>query len=114
MTRAVSLRKRTKTAGKLLVEDLTGEADPYAMTVMITEAGRIADRLEKLDAILCGDETAWARLCAGRDDVLEVRVDGALAEARQQATVLRHLLTEIHRQRAHIPNVVPDDDLAGL
>jgi hypothetical protein len=34
----------TKSAGQRLSDDLTGDADPYALTVMIIEAGRIADR----------------------------------------------------------------------
>jgi hypothetical protein len=104
----------TKTAGQSLVEDLTGEADPYAITVMIVEAGRIADRLQKLDALITGRQTLWATLCFGRDDVVEVRVDNALPEARQQATVLRQLLAEIQRQRGQSRSAPSDDDLAGL
>ncbi len=105
---------RTKTPGELLVEDLSRGGDPYAITVMITEAARIADRLDKLDAVLSGEESAWAKLIDGRDSVVEVRVDNALAEARQQATVLRHLIAEVQRQRAQIDDPAADDDLAGL
>lgn len=108
------LKSVPKTAGQLLVEDLTEKNDPYRVTVMIIEAGRIADRLEKLDAVVAGEQNAWLRLCEGRDGDLEVRVDNALAEARQQATILRHLIVEIARQRATRGPEPGDDDLAGL
>jgi hypothetical protein len=87
----------TKTAGQRLSDDLTGDADPYAITVMIVEACRIADRLENLDVLIADQQTQWA-----------------LAEARQQATVLRQLLAEIQRQRGQSRSAASDDDLAGL
>jgi glucose/arabinose dehydrogenase len=105
---------RRKTAGKRLIEDLTQPGDPFAVTVLIVESGRIADRLEKLDALLSGEQTLWMRLRAGRDGDLYVSVDSALAEARQQATVLRHLIAAVHRQRAGLLPVGGDDDLDGI
>lgn len=104
---------RRKTAGKRLVEDLTQQGDPYAITVLILEAGRIADRLEKLDALLSGEQTLWMCLRVDRDGDLYVSVGNPLAEARQQATVLRHLIAAVHRQRVGLP-FVGDDDLDGL
>ncbi len=97
------------TAGARLVDDLTRDGDPYRITVMITEAGRVADRLERLDGLISGERSAWLRVRVNRDQVVEVQVDKALQEARQQAGVLRQLLAEIHRQRAGIP-MGPDDD----
>lgn len=105
---------RRKTAGQRLISDLSHQGDPYAITVMVIEAGRIVDRLEKINALLSGDESSWAQLTEGRDSIVEVRVDNALAEARQQATVLRHLIAEVGRQRAQITEPTADDDLAGL
>ena len=105
---------RIKTPGQSLIDDLSLPGDPYALTIVIIEAARIADRLEKLDRIVSGDEDTWMRLCAGRDDVVEVRIDSALSEARQQATVLRHLIAEVRRHRAALPAEADDDDLAGL
>ncbi len=103
------------TAGERLVADLSREGDPYRIEVMVVEASRIADRLERLDAVLSGDKSAWLSLRLGRDKQLEIRVDSALQEARSQATCLRGLLYEIHRQRAGIA-IGPDDedDLADL
>jgi hypothetical protein len=104
-----------KSPGQRLVDGLTQVDDSVMMTVLITEAGRITDRLEVLHAIASGQQTLWARLVVGRDGDIEVRIDNALAEARQQATVLRQLLNDIQRQRsAQPPAGPPDDDLAGL
>lgn len=111
------MAKQTVTlrAGERLVAELSRDGDPYSVTVMVVEAGRIADRLDKLAALLSGERSAWLNVRLNRDQVLEVRVDGALQEARAQATALRGLLYEIHRQRANIP-IGPDDDddLAGI
>lgn len=104
-----------ETAGQRLISALSKDEDPYALTVLIVEAARIADRLEKLDDLLSGEQTLWARLhWSDRKKVYEVYIDNALSEARQQATVLKHLLAEIHRQRAQIKTEPGDDDLAGL
>ena len=65
----------TKPAGERLVEELTQPDDPYTLTVLIVEVGRIATRLEKLDAILSGEQTLWARLRGGRDGDLYLTMD---------------------------------------
>lgn len=104
-------QKSTPTAGNRLVADLAHDDDGYRITVMIVEAGRIADRLEKLDALLSGERESWLSLRLGRDKQLEVKVDNALGEARHQATTLRGLLAEIHRQRAGIPMGPDDEDI---
>lgn len=63
--------------------------------VLLEEACRIADRLDLLDRLLKGEDKLWCQLSEGRDGDLEVRVDGALMEARQQANVLRQILTSL-------------------
>jgi hypothetical protein len=106
--------QKTQTAGERLVADLSRADDPYGITVMVTEAGRIADRLDKLAAVLAGERSSWLSLKLG-NQVTEIKVDNALGEARHQATTLRGLLAEIHRQRAGIPMLDDDDDdLAGI
>jgi len=109
-------RAKTPTAGERLVADLSREGDGYAMTVMIVEAGRIADRLDRLAALLAGERSSWLSLKNGRDGAIEVKVDSALQESRAQATTLRGLLYEIHRQRVGIEIGSDDDadDLANL
>ena len=98
----------TTTAGQRLSDELTKLNDPYSLTVMIVEACRMADRLERFDALLSGDRTEWMRLKVG-SEVVEVQVDKVLSEARQCATVFRHYLADIHRVRAGI-STGPDDD----
>lgn len=63
--------------------------------LLLEEACRIADRLDRLDALLVGDADTWARLDHRRDGTTEVVVDSALTEARQQALALRQLLASI-------------------
>ncbi|AWN02603.1 terminase small subunit [Mycobacterium phage Xavia] len=96
------------TAGERLMAELARDDDPYSLTLLIVEACRMADRLERCNELLEGREDAWMRLKVGRD-VVEVHVDKVLAEARQCATVFRHYLADIHRQRAGI-STGPDDD----
>lgn len=71
------------------------EFDP-AERVLLEEACRIADRLDRLDALLSGEGDAWLRLRVN-DDGTEVRVvmDGALSEARQQANVLKQIVAAL-------------------
>lgn len=67
-----------------------------AEIVILEEACRIADRLDKLNAAL-GDELGdWLNLRLN-DDGTEIRVvvDGALSEARQQANVLKQLVAAL-------------------
>ncbi|WP_378735503.1 hypothetical protein [Nocardia brasiliensis] len=102
------------TTGDRLRAELACDGDPYARTVLIVEAARVADRLDVLNDLLTGDERLWLRLADGRDGTLDIRVDGALAEARQQANTLRQLLAEIRRQGDDTADEADDDDLADL
>lgn len=116
---ADTTRQRTATAnnsaGRRLTDDLSRDDDPYRITVMIIEAGRVADRLERLAGLLSGERSSWLHVRVNRDQIMEVQVDKALQEARQQAGVLRQLLAEIHKQRSGIPMGPDDDDvLDGL
>jgi hypothetical protein len=66
--------------------------------VLAEEACRIADRLDRLEALIAGDDREWARIeFTVRGDRKEVRLvfDDALAEARQQANALRQIVTTL-------------------
>ena len=64
--------------------------------LLLEEACRIADRLEQLNQLLQGDETLWAFVSRGRGRArIEVHVDGALVEARQQAIALRQVVSSL-------------------
>lgn len=60
----------------------------------LVEACRIADRLEKLDELVRGDEDAWFRLKLPRTDerVIEILINDPMKEARMHAAALRQLL----------------------
>src|SRR5688500_13433317 len=74
-----------------LCEKVVGERG----LVLLEEACRTADRLDRLDALLVGDLESWARIDHRRDGTTEVVIDSALSEARQQALALRQLLASI-------------------
>lgn len=90
--------------GRRLWADLTGEGPELrpAERVLLEEACRIADRLDKLDRMLDGDEDSWMRLHSANEDgsIVKVVLNNALAEARQQATALKQLLAELRQSRA--------------
>lgn len=67
--------------GRRLWRELATAATPPAQRVLMEEACRIADRLERLDALLREHPEAWE----------------ALREARQQAGALRQLVAEIRQ-----------------
>lgn len=67
--------------------------------LLVDEACRIADRLDRLDAALENKGT-WLRHETTDGGDIVITVDGVLAEARQQATALRGLVAEV---RAVLP-----------
>lgn len=82
--------------------------------VLLAEACRLADRLERLDQILRGDVEVWARLVHDlRTDDYELRIDGALSEARQQANTLRQIVATLEEMTKKESDGITDA-LAGL
>lgn len=71
------------------------EFDP-AELVLLEEACRIADRLDRLDALLSGDVEVWLRFRVNdAGDEVTVVIDSALSEARQQANVLKQIIASL-------------------
>ncbi|WP_235631378.1 hypothetical protein [Mycobacteroides abscessus] len=119
-------------AGERLRSQLERKEDGPGLTALIRQAARVADRLETLAGINSGVESSWVRLdlrgiVAAADDngknpatvIVEAKIDSTIAEERQQTTLLRHLLAEIHKQRAGSmgPNGgggAEDDDLDDI
>lgn len=103
-------------AGRRLYDSLHDDDDPYALTALIVEAARIKDRLDQFDRVLSGDADCWLSLTdvRGEDDILEIRVDNSLQEARQQANALRQLIGEIRRQKDTEPAGDDNDGLDDL
>ena len=70
--------------------------------IMLEEACRTADRLERLDEALRGDESVWLRLLPSVDDDddtevarFDLVITGPLSEARQQQNILKQLLASL-------------------
>lgn len=78
-------------------------ADP-AVDALVTEACRIVDRLEQIDAIVAGKaqwiELMHFRLRNGGEQRVEVTLDGVLSEARQQANALRGIIAQLGAGKA--------------
>jgi hypothetical protein len=97
---------------------MKGDQLPPAQQVLLEEACRITDRLDKLDALLVGDAEDWLALVEdkGDPDRQIVVIDRPLAEARQQATALKQLLVEIRAAGAGKPvssgGAAPVDQIA--
>lgn len=70
--------------------------------VLLVEACRIVDRLEKLDELIRGTGDTWAILAAELEDRSEVAVviDAPLSEARHQAGRLTSVLAELRQRTA--------------
>ncbi len=79
--------------GAALWEDLAGSLPP-AQRLMLDEACRMADRLDRLDGLL-HKRSAWLTFETEDGGRVVVVVDAVLAEARQYATALRGLLGDI-------------------
>ena len=117
--RAAPARKRVATGAKTSLaaqirDQLGRDGDAVGTTILVRQAARVADRIERIDELLTGDAKAWARVGIPRLDTdggrvtVEVRVDDLVKEERQQTTLLRNLLAEIHRQRSGQPPEPPD------
>lgn len=65
-----------------------------AEVVLLEEACRLTDRLDRLDRVLIGKAEMLRAVTNDEGDVRLV-VDSALSEARQQANVLKQLLTSL-------------------
>lgn len=83
--------------GVRLWRDLHGDAQAPELRILLEEACRIVDRLDKLDALLDGSAEDWIRLqeVQGDPERTIVVIDKPLAEARQQAVALKQILTEL-------------------
>jgi hypothetical protein len=83
--------------------DLGGAALPSAGRLLVEEICRTADRLDRLDSLLRGDEDSWITLRTVSDDgsVVQIVINNLLAEARQQQVAMKQLLAEF-RQTATV------------
>lgn len=77
---------------------------PADALVVLLEACRAKDRLDKLDLLLSGDVDSWARVMhRTRTQDYELRIDDALARANATAGVLTRLLDKLPQKAAAVP-----------
>lgn len=100
------------TSGQALWSHLHVDGDSTDTTVLVREACRIADRLDRLAEAAGGD--GLFDLVEKRDGVVQVVVDSALSEARQQANALRLILNDIAKRRDVVGGGDEPDGLDGL
>ncbi len=82
--------------GQKLWDAYCNLVDGQRGSVLLEEACRIADRLDRLDDLLQGGDAVWCRLLHDlRTQSYELRIDSALTEARQQQAVLRQILASL-------------------
>ena len=98
--------------GATLWAELHRDDDPADVSILVQEACRITDRLDWLNSALASD--GIFHLVERRDDVVELRVDSALQEARQQAGALQRILADIAKRRTVEPEEHEDDPLDAL
>lgn len=98
--------KGLATRGRRLWREIAEEHTLDAMQkVILEEACRTADRLDQLEEKLSGREDAWAHLRTRADSMIhtddgvgvtiDLVVDNALTEARQQQNVFKQLLAAL-------------------
>lgn len=98
-------------AGERLAEELARDGDPITIRELIGHAAQFADLIERCDDLISGKRSAWMQVRLSSDQVVEVRISDVVRERRQLTTELRHLLAEIHKQRAGLPMTFDDDDV---
>lgn len=103
---------RLRARGRWLWQELVEKGNPSpAERVLIAEACRLADRLDRLDAISNGRDRAWLQISDDLDAVavdgqVTVIVDKVLAEARQQQATLKQILGELRQAASGTPSAV--------
>lgn len=99
--------------GEELFDALSTPLDDAPTQALIVEACRAKDRLDKLSAITRGDEDVWCRVFEAEGEVV-LKLDTAVSEQRQLATVFRQLLSEIQRRQSDRPAEGEADGFADL
>lgn len=100
--------------GKAVYEALVQPGMDFADLSLCEEAGRLRDRLDRLQTIISGDEEDWVRIVKTNGETLVLRIDGALLEARQLTTVYRQLIGDIKRRWPDVFSGADVDGLEGL
>jgi len=86
-----------------------------AQRLLLEEICRTADRLDRLDRQLRGDEDAWMRFHSLNEDgsIVHVVINNLLSEARQQQVALKQLLGEFRQAGGGAGKAEPGPQAGG-
>lgn len=84
-----------KERGKAIWAAFEADDLPAGTQAMVHELARLADALDKLDAILAGRRTEWIKLIDFGDGELTLEVNGILGERRQNALAFTTMYREL-------------------
>jgi hypothetical protein len=105
--------------GQRLRDALVAGSTDEARMALAEEAGRLADRLDDIDAVIAGKGVLSLlrfRLMDDEGRVAEVKFDAVLSEARQQQMALRQIVATLGLGKAvaaPAPAASPLDQLAA-
>ena len=89
--------------GTALWESYASAGSPSkSRLVMVGEACRLTDALDKLDRICRGDADTWAVLITDDFGGVEIKIDGAVNERRQTVNTLRQLIQALDADAAPV------------
>jgi hypothetical protein len=86
--------------GKRLWKEMRGDTLDPMRKLLLEEACRLADRLDRMDASLNGESAEWLHVQTDDGGEVTVVVDRALSEARQHATALKQIVAELRQSAA--------------
>src|SRR5215467_7749080 len=81
--------------GSALWKEMADETARASRLILLGEACRLADRLDKLDELLRGDIRTWAQLVDRGSGARVLLIDEAASEARSTAGALRMILGQL-------------------
>lgn len=97
VTPIVTASKWFRDGGRRLWREMQGDTLSGSRRVLLEQACRIVDRLDRLEAILNGRDRAWLTVQIADDGEATLMVDKLLGESRQQATALKQILAELRQ-----------------
>jgi hypothetical protein len=86
-----------KTRGRELWAEVNAGTLPAPTRMLVHEAGRLLDRLDRLHALLAGREDFWVQVFQGEEGEVTLVVDKILAEARQYTLAYNQLFEKMRQ-----------------
>lgn len=102
-----------ETRGDQLYRELSPGLGPETL-ILLEEAARLADRLDRMEDILTGNRHEWMRFRTEQNGDITVKITGVVTEARQYATALKAIMSEIRAAKGSANNGKPRNDGKGV